>query len=210
MTYRRLGRRESFCLSPDILLSESCMKRFSLSSKVGSAAGGVTGKLLFDLLGGHTLGLFQSLFLCLIIAGLLLYLKVKKRLKARDLRRGAHCLLLGFVLGLVSAFLGIGGGPLNLAALTYFLNMDNKKAALYSIYIILFSQTASLLLTMIRGNVPIFHMSLLVCVICGGIGGGFAGSAIGKRLSQQAVGGFYAGLLVIVLVITLENFVSYL
>ena len=177
---------------------------------VGSALGGVAGKLIFDILDGQSLGLWQSLLLCLMILVLLLYLKVKSWLPKVELKSNGICLLLGAVLGLLSAFMGIGGGPMNLAVLTYFLRMDNKKASLHSIYVILFSQTASLILSFACGKIPACPLPLLICMIIGGVLGGLTGSRLGSALSNKAIGRLYALILGFVLLLSGRNLLSYI
>lgn len=176
---------------------------------VGAALGGVTGKLIFAL-DGNSLGLWQALLLCLMILALLLYLKIKERLPLIEIKGNGTCLLLGAVLGLMSAFLGIGGGPMNLAVLTYFLGMDNRKASLHSIYVILFSQTASLILSFACGKIPAYPSHLLICMIVGGIFGGITGSGLGNTLSNKAIGRLYAFVLVFVLLLSGRNLLSYM
>lgn len=176
----------------------------------GSVVGGIAGKLAFDALGGGRLGLVQAAVLCLMMAGLLVYQGVKKRLHPKDLRNGGICVLLGGMMGLFSAFLGIGGGSFNLVVLTYFFGMDDKKAAAHSIYVILFSQAASLALTLAFGNVPEYPWPLLTAVICGGVGGGLFGSALRRRMSHRSIGRLYTALLVFVLLVSMRNLVAYL
>ena len=80
--------------------------------------------------------------------------------------------LIGLVLGIFSSFLGIGGGPINLVVLFIFFSMDTKTAAENSLYIILFSQAASTLKTILQGKVPDFQLPLFIgMVICGILGG---------------------------------------
>lgn len=80
----------------------------------------------------------------------------------------------------MSSFLGIGGGPINLVVLYYFFSMDTKTAAQNSLYIILFSQLASLAATLATGSVPEFAPPALVLMIAGGVLGGMAGRAVEK------------------------------
>ena len=41
---------------------------------------------------------------------------------------------IGLTVGIISVYLGIGGGPLNIALLVYFFSMKAKDAAAYSIF----------------------------------------------------------------------------
>ncbi len=177
---------------------------------IGSACGGVAGKLIFDSFGKETLGMAQAILMAVIALGLLIHVFFRNRLKPKDIHSLGPCLLLGLVLGVVSVFLGIGGGPLNLAALTYFLGLDLKKSAVYSLYIIIFSQAASFLLMLILGNVPAFSWPVLVCAIAGGIGGGLVGSWIGGRIREKALGYLYTSVLIFVLIVSVLNLRAYI
>ena len=176
---------------------------------IGSAIGGIAGKVVFNALHDDQLGFLQSLLLFSMILSLLIYLKMRKFLKPRDIKNSFFCLSLGLALGLSSAFLGIGGGPINLAVLTYFLSVDNKTASLQSLYIILFSQTTSLILTVVNSSIPPFPGSLLLYVIVAGITGGIIGSHISSHMTDHAVGKLYGFVLLFVLAVTGINLISY-
>ena len=62
---------------------------------------------------------------------------------------------------MISAFLGIGGGPLNIAILYYFFSMPPKVIVKNSLFIILFSQAASFMTTIITHTVPPFDILFL-------------------------------------------------
>ncbi|MCD8330303.1 MAG: sulfite exporter TauE/SafE family protein, partial [Lachnospiraceae bacterium] len=64
--------------------------------------------------------------------------------------------------GFLGAFLGIGGGPFNVAALTYFFSMDMKTAAQNSLYIIVFSQATGIAELLAAGAVPTVSGGLLL------------------------------------------------
>ena len=176
---------------------------------IGSAIGGIAGKVVFNAFHDDHLGVLQSALLFFMILSLLVYLKIKKLLKPRDIKNSLSCLSLGLALGMSSAFLGIGGGPINLAVLTYFLSIDNKTASLQSLYIILFSQTTSLMFTIVNNNIPLFPVSLLLYVIVAGIIGGIIGSHISCHMTDHAVGKLYGFVLLFVLAITGINLISY-
>jgi len=112
---------------------------------VGAAAGGVIGKQLFSVIRGlfadpNTVGAVQAACLAVITLGTLLYTIFKGRIQPRRVEGTGICLCIGLVLGIMSSFLGIGGGPINLVVLYYFFSMDTKTAAANSLYIIFFSQ----------------------------------------------------------------------
>jgi hypothetical protein len=142
-------------------------------------------------------------------AGTLLYTLRKDRIHTHNVRSRAVCVAIGLVLGCLSSFLGIGGGPMNLVVLYYFFSMDTKTAAANSLYIILFSQLASLLATLLTGTVPAFRWPTLLLMVAGGIGGGILGRLCNKRLDNRAVDKLFIGLMAVIIFISLFNAYRY-
>ncbi len=119
-------------------------------------------------------------------------------------------LLTGLGLGAAASFLGIGGGPINLAILYLFFSMDSKKAALNSIYIIFFSQLTSILSTLIQRKVPDFDPLVLLLMITGGISGGLIGSWISKKLSLRGVDKLFCAVMGIIILISIFNLTRFI
>lgn len=181
---------------------------------VGAAVGGVAGKQLFSFIKGlfdapNMVGGVQAVCLAVITLGTLAYTVLKSRIPTRRVENAGACLGIGLVLGVMSSFLGIGGGPINLVVLFYFFGMETKTAAQNSLYIILFSQAASLLTTLATHSVPEFAWSALALMVCGGIGGGMAGRAVNKRIDSAAVDRLFIGLMVVIIFISIFNSVRY-
>ena len=177
---------------------------------IGAAVGGVVGKELFELVrasGGSAVSVAQQVMMIVLTLGVLVYTLNRPRIAAKDVKNPAACVTIGLVLGLLSAFLGIGGGPINLAVLYYFFSMDTKTAALNSLYIILFSQGASFLNTILRGTVPEFQWPVLIVMVIGGIVGGTLGRSISKRLSNSGVDRLFFWLLIAITGISCYNLV---
>ena len=111
----------------------------------------------------------------------------------------------GVVLGIMSSFLGIGGGPINLVVFYFFFSMDTKTAAQNSLYTILFSQLTSLITTLVTHTVPAFDPIALALMIAGGIIGGMAGRICNKKISSEAVDKLFMGLMVVIIGICAYN-----
>ena len=177
---------------------------------LGAAIGGVIGKQLFSAVkamfadGGMVSGV-QAVSLGIITVGTLLYTIYKRRIPTHRMTRKAVCVVIGLLLGIMSSFLGIGGGPINLVVLGYFFSMDTKTAAANSLYIILFSQAASLLATLITGSVPEFRIPALILMVAGGIGGGIVGRGFNKKMDNRAVDKLFIGLMMLIIAICVYN-----
>ena len=146
--------------------------------------------------------LFRSTLLLLMLLAVFLFMKGKGKIPTYQVKNLAVTALAGLSLGMLSAFLGIGGGPLNIALLAFLFSMDSKTCAVNSIYIILFSQTASFLSTLLGGRVPEFSPVMLGLMIAGGVGGGFLGSALVKKMDNAKVDRFFTWMLAFLAVIS--------
>ena len=176
---------------------------------LGAALGGVVGKEMFSAVkaffdGSPMVGGVQAIALGIITLGTLLYTLNKSHIKTRTTYNKLICVVIGLLLGIMSSFLGIGGGPINLVVLGYFFSMDTKTAAANSLYIILFSQLASLIATLISG-VPEFRILALILMVAGGIGGGIVGRKLNKKMDNRAVDKLFIGLMVLIVGICVYN-----
>ena len=175
---------------------------------VGAAVGGILGKELFELVrnaGGATVDIAQQVMMILLTVGVFIYTLRRDGIKTRDVQNAAACVVIGLILGLVSAFLGIGGGPINLAVLSFFFSMDSKTSALNSLYIILFSQAASFLNTLVRGTVPEFDWFVLIAMCVGGVLGGIFGRSISAKLTNKGVDRLFLVIMAVITAISCYN-----
>ena len=177
---------------------------------IGAAVGGIVGKQLFDIVkdaGGSAVSVAQQVLMILLTLGVLVYTMNRPRIRTLDVKNEAACVIIGLALGVLSSFLGIGGGPINLAVLYYFFSMDTKTAALNSLYIILFSQAASFLSTLARNTVPEFAWPVLIVMLIGGVAGGTLGRSISKKLTNSGVDRLFFWLLIAITGISVYNLI---
>lgn len=182
---------------------------------IGAALGGIFGSQCFQTvktLSGNDgmIGAIQSVSLLILVVGTLIYTLKKKKIVPLYVKRMDVCTGIGLVLGALSSFLGIGGGPFNLVVLHYFLGLETKRAAANSLYIILVSQVTNLLLLFIKASVPEFDIMPLALMILGGICGGTVGRIITEKVNNTVVDHLFRGLLYIIIVICIYNTVHYL
>lgn len=98
---------------------------------------------------------------------------------------------------------------MNLIALSYFLSMPAKTAAINSLYIILFSQITNIGSLILFQNVPAFSWLTVLLMILGGIGGGLFGKSISRRLEHEHVDKLFLCLMVVIMGICCWNIVQY-
>ena len=174
-----------------------------LMISAGSIIGGFAGKSLFDLFNGamsdNYAKAYQAVMLAVLLTAALLY--VNKGKVSFHLKNRTAMLLCGVVLGIISSFLGIGGGPINLVVLFYFFSMDAKTAAQNSLYIIMVSQIASLIASFVTRSIPEFPAVLLVVSIACGVLGGMVGRKINKKIDNRMVEKLFLGLLCVIVAV---------
>ncbi|MEA4893641.1 MAG: sulfite exporter TauE/SafE family protein [Oscillospiraceae bacterium] len=187
-------------------------KKITPPLAVGAAVGGVAGKLMFTVIkqsaGNENLvGLVQSVVLMLITIATFayMYLRNNGKIETRHVRSASAGIGIGLVLGILSSFLGIGGGPINLAVLSYFFSMDTKESATNSLFIILLSQITSLIQSAVSASIPEVNILFLCAMIGGGVLGGFIGQTVNKRLSDRQVELLFNILLMVVTGICIYN-----
>ncbi len=179
------------------------------------AAGGLSGKALYELVLDNLsdtshVGAVQAAVLLVITLGTLLATVYKQKIRTKELTSRPVIFLIGVVLGIFSSFLSIGGGPINLVVLFYFFSMTSKQAAMYSIYIIMFSQIASLLAAVVQGRVPDFSPPMLAVMMTCGILGGLAGSKLNKKIDNKAVDHLFIGLMAVIIAVNIYNIYRYI
>ena len=181
---------------------------------IGSAVGGILGKYLFSqailrLDSINSVGSVQSAVLLVITFGTILYTLKKARIATLHLQNWIGCSLVGLFLGVLSSFLGIGGGPINLVVLFYFFSMPTKTAAQNSLYVILLSQISSLLFTLCTGRIPTFPGLLLISMMLAGVGGGILGRHLNRKLNHSLVDRLFLGMMVLIQLICIYNLIHF-
>ena len=175
---------------------------------VGAAVGGIAGKSMFQAVESmfadkNTAGAVQAACLAVITLGTLIYTVKKEKIKTHRIQNAAVCVVIGFILGVMSSFLGIGGGPINLVVLYFFFSMTTKTAAQNSLYIILFSPV-------VTGSVPHVSLLLLAGMIIAGLLGGMAGRSINKKIDDRTVDKLFIGLMAVIILINIYNIYYYI
>ncbi|WP_282155929.1 sulfite exporter TauE/SafE family protein [Cytobacillus gottheilii] len=179
----------------------------------GSILGGLAGKTVFNVIAislnvPTITAIIQSTLLAILLTLILIYFKKKHSLKSYLVKNGVIIFLVGGALGFLSAFLGIGGGPLNVAILCLLFSMSTKNAGVNSIFIIFFSQLSALLLIAFSGGFGDYDLSMLYVMIPGGILGGWIGSNIVTKITNSQVEKIFNIAILIIILINLYNIVK--
>ena len=158
----------------------------------GAVLGGNLGHMIFELLvknasSNNGVVIVQNVVLAFIILLIFVYMLTKSHIKGFNFRGLFPALLAGLFLGGLSAFLGIGGGPVNVAFLMLFFSFNTKNATLYSLIIILFAQVSQIITVALNGGFAPFDLSMSPYMVAAAVLGGFLGSILNKKLSNKQI-----------------------
>lgn len=191
---------------------ERLLKRETTAIAIGSAVGGLAGKKLF-----HNLLFVVGEYLCsvtqtVLLIGLNLYILVRIFKPSYSQCRltnhfGIFCLGLG--VGTISSFLGIGGGPINISLLQFFMHLKIKDAANYSLIMILFTQFSYALFSVTDYSRLFAENYFVILYVIAGIAGGALGRVIHKKISESLAKNIYVGLVVCIIGILIITMVKY-
>ena len=133
----------------------------------------------------------------------------RERLPDWEIENPVITTITGAGLGTAAAFLGIGGGPINVAVVVMFLAIEIRDAAVVSILIILFSQGAKLstiALTSGFGGYEGLHK--LFFMIPGGVAGGLFGAIMNRKIDKKFIHYTYNIILVLVILLNIYNIIA--
>lgn len=188
-------------------------KKIVLLVSFGSIFGGIIGNEIFDLafekFNANIVKGVQAVIIAAFIIFVIFYVN-SKNIKSFKIKNPVLIVLTGLMLGLMSAFLGIGGGPINTTFLVLLFSFTLKESAVYSVAIIFFSQLSQLVTIFINNQFepykeyfPIVLLGMAVSVI-----GGIIGSKLNKKLSNKVITVIFSVVLSLVAVINVYNAVT--
>lgn len=177
---------------------------------LGSVAGGSLGqKLLSAAVNTFQLNslvtVFQNILLSILILAVYLYMKNRSKWNGHHLTGIPASLLVGVFLGCCSSFLGIGGGPINVALIIYLFSLDTKTATVCSLVTILFAQISKLWTVAATTGFSTFDLSVAPVMVIGAIAGGFLGATFNKRCHEATVEKAFNAVQLLVLAISIFN-----
>lgn len=175
---------------------------------IGAIAGGFVGKEIFYSLLSVIDEPVMKIVQAIIIALLMILILFKSKMSRVCIENIPAVFLVGFLLGTLSSFLGIGGGPINVAILYLLLNMDIKKAAVGSIFIILLAQVSKIATISISEGLSSYNLNMLWYMIPAGITGGLIGPYLQSRLKEKFVHYLFDITVIVVILICVYNILT--
>ncbi len=164
--------------------------KFIVILSAGAVAGGVGGSSLFDYLltvfDNNSLKRIQGLILGILLVASVIYVNAKNT-KSFKIKNPAVIVAVGLALGFIASFLGVGGGPINVAFLVLFFSMSMKEAAVYSVGTIFFSQLSKLVTMAIGSSIPEVSPTVLISAVICAVAGGILGARMNKKGNEKVI-----------------------
>lgn len=178
---------------------------------LGSLFGGLTGDAIFREFsanfGDSTVKTAQNAVMLALVITVIIYMSGKK--KTLGIKNKFAGLPVGLFLGVVSSFLGIGGGPVNVAVLTLVFGFSAKTAVICSLSSVFLSQLSKIASIAVNNGINSFAVKLLPFVVIAGVFGAAIGRMINKKASDKTVERLFMAVQVIVIVICTVNILRY-
>ncbi|MDD6728556.1 MAG: sulfite exporter TauE/SafE family protein [Eubacteriales bacterium] len=185
-------------------------KKIVLFVSFGSIFGGIIGNEIFDAVfekfNTDIVKGVQAVIIAAFIIFVIIYVN-SKNVKTLKITNPIAIVLTGLMLGLMSAFLGIGGGPINTAFLVLLFSFNVKESAVYSVAIIFFSQLSQLITIFINNRFEPYkeYFPIVVCAMVVAVVSGLIGSKLNKKLSNDVITKVFSIVLSFVAVVNVYN-----
>ncbi|XMB65859.1 sulfite exporter TauE/SafE family protein [Mycoplasmatota bacterium zrk1] len=180
---------------------------------LGSILGGILGNMILNYtliyIEENTIKIIQSGTLCLLLIFVLVFVNEKSKLKTYNIHNKLVIVITGIILGFIASFLGIGGGPINVAFLYLIFSMDAKIAAIHSILIIMLSQFAKVASISFTTGFSNYNLEMLLYMIPGGILGGLIGTNLIKKLSKSNIKWIFNFIILLIIVLNILNLIKF-
>lgn len=181
---------------------------FAIQVSLGAVVGGLLGNIVFEKIlalfpAGREVQLVQIVLTVITLVFSYLYSKgmwQNFNYQSRVLTLGS-----GLLLGFLASLLGIGGGPINVALLMLLFNIPIKQATVYSIITIFFSQLTKVITIFVTVDMSRYDMNMLYYIIPAAILGGFLGSFVSGKVTDERVNQIYQWVIILVLIINIYN-----
>ena len=179
---------------------------------LGSVIGGILGERVFSFIvdlfkADSIVKIVQNIVLTVLIVWVFIYMNNKSKFKCKEFKGVLPSLFVGLLLGMTSAFLGIGGGPINVSVIIFLFSLPIKTATVCSLMTILFSQFSKLATVFFTNGFRNLDFTVVAVMVIAAIIGGFLGAHFNKKLSEATVNKAFNFVLIIVLGLTIFNIV---
>lgn len=178
----------------------------SIGSFIGGSIGNIIFRNVLTFFDDSVVVIIQSVLLIITLC-FVLYASIKNLRINREFKSRTLMVLVGMTIGIISIFVGIGGGILNVVVLRLMFNTKDKDVVVNSLAMVFISQFASIMLH-INNNV---HQELdykfLLLLISSSVFGGIVGKELTTKVDTSVTKKMF--IIVITLVMLLNVYLIF-
>lgn len=181
---------------------------------VGSIAGGYLGNYLVDLISksfnqDNMVRGVQAVILAVLLLFVAIYMS--REFKSFKVKNKIAILLVGLCLGTFASFLGIGGGPINVAVIALFFSINARDGAVYSVAIIFFSQITKLITLFAKNGISTYtpQWKTLCFILPAAVLGGIIGSKFNRKFNEKTIRAVFSVCMLLLVGLNIYNALHY-
>lgn len=180
---------------------------------IGAIFGGSIGQMIFHFFTASfenksTITIIQNVIIGILVCLVFWYIKNKDSIVSKNLTGALNSSLVGLILGIISSFLGIGGGSINVPIFIYFFSYDTKTATISSLVTIVFAQFSKLVSIATTTGFAVYDLTIAPYMVIGAIMGGFIGTKLSANFSDKQIEKAFRFLLCIIFALCIWNIFS--
>ncbi|MBJ8349646.1 sulfite exporter TauE/SafE family protein [Streptococcus zalophi] len=195
--YKQLRRKTEF--------NKNIVYSLSFGSVIGGFLGEYAFQFIFNIWNNQQVKAVQASVLLITLLVIFYYTLVSNRIKSLQVKSKIGSVLIGLFLGMISVFLGIGGGPLNVSMLMFCFSFPIREAAFYSLATIFFSQLSKLGISVLGGSFITYDLKMIPFLIITAIIGGLIGTKLNQSLSIKRIEQLYSLLIIFLILLSAYN-----
>lgn len=157
----------------------------------GSLLGGYLGDQIFRLvtqsISNSKVTATQAILLFFVLLAVLVFTSNKDKFPKYRIRNKIFVFGFGLLVGALSVFIGIGGGPLNIIVLLGFMSMSAKESTAYSIGMIFFAQFPKIISIITLNQNATFNPVIIPIIVVTAILGGYIGTKMNHLFTEKQV-----------------------
>lgn len=182
---------------------------------VGSMVGGVVGntmlaKFIANAANDAIVTIVQSIFQILLVLLVILNEFIGQKIPHYHIKNPGIMMFIGIFLGIIAAFLSIGGGLFNRPLLIILVSMASKTAVFSSLCIIFFAQASNVITMGITTHFSNIDLHVMGFMMIAAVLGGYIGGTIATKVNEKYFDRLFLMTLVVILGLNIFNLMRYI
>lgn len=192
---------------------KSLFKPVYLYLIIGSIIGGFIGNKLFTYIlvainNQNIVAFMQTLILTTVLIVVVFKNSYIDKLPTYNTKKSMF--IIGLMLSILSTFLGIGGGPINIPIFLGLLGVPLLNATYLSILVIFFAQLSNIIIYFASGVLESVVLAPLIVMVPTSIIGGLIGSKLSSVFEEETISKLFNTVIICLIILNMYNLVIFI